>query len=332
MNNLFLRTIHFSKNICLVGLIIYLLLGTVAHAQHNLATVGKNAVSTTAVASKISQQALRNQVLSVLQKPLIDMAHLPSSRLLRERYLLISTNIENLRTQYAQTGLETLLSEEEVAERLANLEPLNQEAAPLLATLTSQQKQLLALWEQALLKERNPNFLPRKVSADVLLFDVSPVRKMSELTVSPRFFREWAALIDLAVFSEISEVSAGLLGALGKDLVKLEKDAGALTTLYLKAKEEAQNSALDASAIAIAKKKMDIALGALRKVSHQAAQDVLDMVHILNLYPSVSEDSLKLLAGRLDDLPEKNNFVTMLRAKIKIKEVGSLHRRIGFTK
>ena len=183
-----------------------------------------------------------------------------------------------------------------------------------------------------MLKERNPNFLPRKISADVLLFDVSPVQKMSDLAVSPRFFREWAALIDLVVFSEISEVSAGLLGALGKDLVKLEKDAGVLTNLYLKAKEEAQNSALDTSAIAIAKKKMDIALGALRKVSHQAAQDVLDMVHILNLYPSVSEDSLKLLAGRLDDLPEKNNFVTMLRAKIKIKEAGALHRKIGFTK
>ena len=124
MNNP-LRTIHFSKNICLGSLIIYLLLGSVAYAQHNLATVGKNAVSTTAVASKISQQALRNQVLSALQKPLIDMAHLPSSRLLRERYLLISTNIENLRTQYAQTGLETLLSKERIAERLTNLEPLN---------------------------------------------------------------------------------------------------------------------------------------------------------------------------------------------------------------
>ena len=79
---------------------------------------------------------------------------------------------------------------------------------------------------------------------------------------------------------------------------------------------------------------MNVAKPLLQKVSHQAAQDVLDLVHILNLYPTISENSLTLLAVKLDQLPVKNDFVKLLRGKIKVKletvEEKAAPRKIGF--
>ena len=314
------------KIFLMLALGLFLATGS-ATAQNISETVEKGAVQ----ASTMSQKALQQQLFRSLSKPLVAARDLPSSHFLRERYLLVTTDLENLRAKYAQSGLEQLISDEQLATRLSNLQPIHQEGAPLLSELGQQQKKLLALWEQALLKERNPNFLSRKAPKNILLFEVDPVKEMNALVVSPRFFREWAFLIEQESFLAISETAGGLIGALRKDLMKIEQNAGKLTRIYLQAQTEAQNPALGKEAVALAKKKMDLAKGALSKLSNQAAQDVLDLVHILNLYPAVSNDSLTLLAAKLDGLKEKNPFVELLRSKIKIESsVSAPKRRIGF--
>ena len=312
-----------------VGIFLFSL-SSASYAQRDVVAAGKNMAKTSAVSS---QKALRLKLFRSLTRSSLPTRKLPSSYVLHEKYLLVSNNLQSLREQYIAKGTTALLSEEETeaASRLSNLTPIHQEGLPLLTSLSKQQKQLKALWEEALVQERNPNFLSRKTAADVLLFEVEPVTKMSELAISPRFFREWAALIDQSTLAEISETLAGLAGGLRADLINLEKDCATLTRIYLQAQEQAQNTALSAEEIMQAKKMMDITKGALRKVSHKAAQDVLDLVHLLNLYPSVSNDYLIILAGKLDELKEQNAFTKMLRSKIPIKKAAdSEPRRIGF--
>lgn len=316
------------KRISWLTVILLMVATPCTYAQKGFGAVGKQI----ARAGQINQKVLQTQLLRAINKPMIPLSPLSSSRVLREQYLLVSNNLNVLREVYAQRGAEVLLGDEKISDRLTNLSPLNQEASLILSALTQKQKRLLAVWEQALLRERNPHFLPKKNPADLLMFEVSPVQKMRNLAVSPRFFREWAALIDQSEFGDISETAGGLVGALRNDLIKLEQDAGYLSQVYLEAKAQAEQETNSPQAVAVAKKKMNIAKGALTKVFHQAAQDVLDLVHILKLYPSVSEDLLKILANKLDAVSEENAFIKILRTKIGLPQtVQKPKKRIGFT-
>lgn len=325
---IFRHKIAFRISVCLF---VCCGISSMVGAQNVPSVLAKEVAGANISKQLISQRALQDQLMRSLSLPVINSVQAQSSHLLREQLVLVTSDLETLREHYVQTGAESLLADGQLAENLANLKKINTEGASVLKVLTRQKETLLALWEQALLRERNPHFLPRKAAADVVLFDLSPIKKMSEVSISPRFFREWAFLIDETVFSETEN---GLISGLRKDLKNAEQNAAILVDFYLEAQQVVQDQAAGAAEKEVAKKKMNVAKPLLQKVSHQAAQDVLDLVHILNLYPTISENSLTLLAVKLDQLPVKNDFVKLLRGKIKVKletvEEKAAPRKIGF--
>lgn len=212
----------------------------------------------------------------------------------------------------------------ETAARLEILEQLKDQSAQTLAALNAQLTKEMAQWGDLLLRERNPNFLPKKDSSIPGLLAKSSNASQYQ-NISPVFFREWAASIP--EFEEVPEEVNGLIGALRKRLMAMELEIVNESAAYIKAKDKLDPLG-NPSANRFYQGQMRGALIRLNRLSKESAQCVADLVYLLNLYPSFYSDSLKLLAAKLDG-GLQTPFTTYLRAKIRVPKTPS-RRPIGF--
>lgn len=186
-----------------------------------------------------------------------------------------------------------------------------------------------AQWADVLLRERNPNFLPKKDSSIPGLLAQSPdPKKYPHMTL--RFYREWLSLIP--DYEELPEDFGVLVSALKKRLDAIDVDIKVQHAAFLKAKKELD--AVDEFELKrFYRKQMRDASRRMVKLSKEAAQCVSDLVYMLNLYPSLFKESLTLLAAKIDN-GLQTEFNTYLRSKINIpsQRAKSLVKRpLGFT-
>lgn len=240
-----------------------------------------------------------------------------SSKLLQVQYGLSVNNLSMMRQFYATRGAEILANNQlEYAVRMSQLAKLNDEASQALLSLEKQVQKEYAQWGEALLRERNANFLGPKDRQAPPLFIAQPVEEITHAPITPRFFREWAALIPNyeAVPSEVN----GLIAALRKTLGTEELNLNIELKRYHETQQALKKGLLSPEQVrqyAVTLKQIERRVDNL---SHNAAQLVIDLVHLCNLYPSLYADSLKLLAVKLDMLPQQTVFSHYIRAQIAI--------------
>ncbi len=246
-----------------------------------------------------------------------------SSKLLQARYILASQSLETLQRINSQR-IQALLSEENIesAIRAERLERFKEEAANSMAMFSAQVDKEYAQWADALLRERDPNFLPKKDAAipGLLAFSPNPER-VAHMT--PRVFREWAFLIP--TYDNLPLEVNGLIVGLRKKLSVMEMEIFKSIDQYNKAKSKLQTSDV-MNTNRFYHKQMIQAERNLLRLSKESAQCVSDLVYILNLYPSVFEDSLKQLTLKLN-FSLQTEFTSYLRKQIQIptqKEKGPI--------
>ncbi len=201
-------------------------------------------------------------------------------------------------------------------QKTAVLNQINEEDAALLRDLTATRTSQRFAWAEALLRERNPRFLPKKDKNIPGLLAASPdPAKYPDMT--PRFFYEWVRMIP--TYEEMSEQFDGLLLALRQRLIRLNQQMFVLN----KARLENQNLLRTATEPAAAGplkargRALDTQMEALSK---DAAQSVTDLVHLLNLYPASYNESLTFLALKLDN-GFQTPFTQYLRPKILVENM-----------
>ena len=170
----------------------------------------------------------------VTKQPAAARAAKVSSKVLKANYLLTNQSIQLFQQIHLQKLADVFANPElEAAVAQSLVEQMQQQAAVSLAALTAKMDKEYAQWADALLRERNPNFLPKKDPSIPGLLAFSPNSK-ENMHITPRFFREWAATIPVS--EELPEEVAGLIAALRKRLIALEADTFKETRLYMKAK------------------------------------------------------------------------------------------------
>lgn len=248
-----------------------------------------------------------------------------SSKILKSRYALTAQSLQVTQQLHAQQVAAVLTDASlETAARLKILEQLKDQSAQTLAALNAQLTKEMAQWGDLLLRERNPNFLPKKDSSIPGLLAKSSNASQYQ-NISPVFFREWAASIPEV--EEVPEEVNGLIGALRKRLMAMELEIVNESAAYIKAKDKLDPLG-DPSVNRFYQGQMRGALIRLNRLSKESAQCVADLVYLLNLYPSFYSDSLKLLAAKLDN-GLQTPFTTYLRAKIRVPKTPA-RRPIGF--
>lgn len=251
-----------------------------------------------------------------------------SSKLLKVRYGLTAQSMQVFQQVHTEQVAALLTDASlEHAQRMQLLEKLNNESALALADLNEQMSREYAQWGDLLLRERNPNFLPKKDASIPGLLAVSP-RPEQYPNMSPRFFREWAAVIP--VFEDLPDEVGGLIGALRKKLVTMELEVVQENQRYLAAKEKVDP--LGQYAVnRFYQTQMRRSVRRLLHLSKESAQCVADLVYVLNLYPSFYKDPLTLLAAKLDG-GLQTDFTVYLRAKIRVPKASSVRPVIGFNR
>lgn len=250
-----------------------------------------------------------------------------SSKVLRANYILTNQSLQTFQQIHLQKVAHVFADTElETAVAQAMVEQMQQEAAVSLAALTAKMNKEYAQWADALLRERNPNFLPKKDPSLPGLLALSPNPKQ-KTHITPRFFREWAATIP--EYEDLSEEVNGLISALRKRLIALETDTFKEIRLYMRAKAHL-NPADPFNSNRYYQKQMTKSNRALLKISKESAQCVADLVYLLNLYPSLFKESLTLLASKLDN-GLQTEFTAYLRQQIDIPvQKESFTRPVGF--
>lgn len=261
------------------------------------------------------------------KQPAAAQAAKVSSKVLKANYLLTNQSIQLFQQIHMQKVANVFADTElEAAVAQSVVEQMQQEAAVSLAALTAKMDKEYAQWADALLRERNPNFLPKKDPSIPGLLALSPDPKQ-KIHITPRFFREWAATIP--AYEELPEEVAGLIAALRKRLIALETDTFKETRLYMKARSHL-NPVDDFNSNRYYQKQMAKSNRALLNISKESAQCVADLVYLLNLYPSLFKDSLTLLAAKLDHSLQ-TEFTAYLRRQIDLPpQKENISRPVGF--
>lgn len=266
----------------------------------------------------ISGFAQANKVVpaaaETLAKQAPKVANNISSKLLRSRYLMSVQSINTLQQVHAQQVAAVFANNEvELALRTQVISQLKEQAAVSLAELTAQMDKEYAQWADALLRERDPHFLPKKDPAIPGLLAWSPDTKQAA-HLTPRFFREWTATIP--DYEELPEEVSGLVFALRKRLATIETEIFQAMQSYMKAKMQL-NPTDNFNANRFYRKQMAQANRTLLRLSKESAQCVADLVSILNLYPSLFKNSMILLAAKLDGTMQ-TEFTEYIRKQIDV--------------
>ncbi len=264
----------------------------------------------------------------VKQTPKVVSAN-ASSKLYKARYQLTSQSINTLQQMYTSQIAEILSKQElESAIRMQLLKQLQEESAAHLLELNLQQEKEYAQWADVLLRERNPNFLPKKDSSIPGLLAISPdVKKYPHIT--PRFYREWITTIP--EYESIPDDFYVLVDAIKKRLSTIEIEMIRQHREFKKIYKQLQECDNNFEMQRFYRKKIVAISRQLVTLSKEAAQHVSDLVYMLNSYPALFKDSLTLLAAKID-LAIPTEFNTYLRAKINIPRMQSQQakRPVGF--
>lgn len=254
-------------------------------------------------------------------------AYIGSKRLLAQ-VQLANQNQAAAQLVAQQRTMQIVLQEElTFAQKIALIEKYRKEDARVLKELTEIHNKELFAYGKELYRERSHHFLPAKEKNIPGLFAVSadPARYAN---ISPRYFTEFINLIPQ--YDNVPGEVNGLIIYLSRNLLKLDKkmlDASQRiieTERYISA---ATNMAEKGRLIGT-RNRLN---GELSRYSKEAAQNMTDLVHILNSYPHAYESSLTLLAVNLEKT-FPTPFTKFLRAKIKVDlpKDATPRRKVGF--
>ncbi len=272
------------------------LLGTPGFAQAPKQTIKTIVNKAAKVAKKTSAKAAaKNAVNNVSSKQL---------------KAILKTDLYSSKAAYnihQQEVMGIMLNKElEQAQKMALLKAHNEQNALILKEWTETVTADRMRWAAALVRERNAKFLPPKDKDIPGLIAFSPLEDAPDLL--PGFFREWARLIQL--YPATPEQYQGLILGLRQQLIRLD-------VRYREWEEKALKS--QKMLTAAGKPEPEIYfVSQLDKLSRESAQCVSDLVDLLNLYPSLYNQSLNLLAAKLDALPYTSKFLEYIRPQILI--------------
>ena len=205
------------------------------------------------------------------------------------------------------------------AKKLAKINALTEKTSPFLASLLEEDARLFSQYGKALLKERDPKFLPpEKIMPQIpeLFSSTERVEVLSNPnTVSPRFFREWARLLEHDV--DVPPEIEAMLTTLGSNLETAEIIFNRELFKQRVAREKLQT---DRDNLAKHIEEIFNSQMRLARLSEKSAHDVTDMVFLCNLYPSIYEESLMNLASQIDILQTQTPFTTFIRQQLNVPE------------
>ncbi|GEM_PF-6745632 len=245
----------------------------------------------------------------------------PESSKVLTRYQLSLVPLQVAREAYDEKIYKILHSKMSDETKIKKINQLTEQTSPFLATLLEQNAKLYSQWGKELLKERDPKFLPpvNKMPQVPKLF--SPTERVDVLanpnTVTPRFFREWAKLIESDADAEVPPEVEAMITVLGSRLETAE-------IFFNKEifKQRAAHKKLQTDREHLAKHIEEIFNSQMRlsRLATKSARDVTDMIFLCNLYPSVYEESLMDLASKIDILHTQTPFTTFIRQQLNIPE------------
>lgn len=251
-----------------------------------------------------------------------------SSKVWHSRAELSGQNIAALQSINQQKAMQVMLQDKLTqAQKVALIEQIKQESASILKDLTERYNKETFAYGEALYRERNPHFLPAKEKEIPGMFALSadPARYAN---ISPRYFTEFIGLIPQ--YGDLPEPFTALVAHLSRNLLKLDKKMLDVSRRIV------DNDRYISVSVNMAEKGRLIGTRnrlnkELTRYSKEAAQNMTDLVYLLNTYPSAYNASLTMLATKLDKTFQ-TPFTKFLRSKIKIElpKEATPRRRIGF--
>ena len=252
-----------------------------------------------------------------------------SSKVWHSRAELSGQNIAALQSINQQKAMQVMLQDKLThAQKVALIEQIKQESAVMLKDLTERYNKETFAYGEALYRERNSRFLPAKEKDIPGMFALSadPARYAN---ISPRYFTEFIDLIPQ--YGDLPEPFTALVAHLSRNLLKLDKKMLDVsrrlvdTERYISVSVNmAEKGRLIGTRNRLNKE--------LTRYSKEAAQNMTDLVYLLNTYPSAYEGSLTMLATKLDKTFQ-TPFTKFLRSKVKVEtpKTEIPRRRIGFS-
>lgn len=243
----------------------------------------------------------------------------PESSKVLTRYELSLVPLQAAREAYDENIYKILHSKMSDETKIKKINQLTEQTSPFLATLLEQNAKLYSQWGKELLKERDPKFLPpvNKMPQVPELF--SPTERVDVLanpnTVTPRFFREWAKLIesDADVPPEVEAMITVLGSRLETAEIFFNKEIFKQRAAHKKLQTDREHLAQHIEEIFNSQMR-------LSRLATKSARDVTDMIFLCNLYPSIYEESLMDLASKIDILHTQTPFTTFIRQQLNIPE------------
>lgn len=228
-----------------------------------------------------------------------------SSKQLKSQLKMSITSSQLAQSVHQQKITAVMLEESlDYATKMAMLKQINAEDAKLLKDWTETVTAERMRWAEALVRERNPKFLPPKDKEIPGLLTMSPIEGVSDLT--PFYLREWARLIPLP--QQTPEQFRGLILGLRQQLIRHDMRFRALEERMLKTEARLEQEGKQVPEVFF--------VSQVEKLSKESAQCVADLVSLLNLYPALYNESLKLLAAKLDVLGYTSPFIEYIRPQL----------------
>ncbi len=228
-----------------------------------------------------------------------------SSKQLKSQLKMSITSAQLAQSLHQQKVTAVMLEESlDYATKMAMLKQINAEDAKILKEWTETVTAERMRWAEALVRERNPKFLPPKDKEIPGLLTMAPEEGLPDLT--PFYLREWARLIP--VHQQTPEQYQGLILGLRQQLIRHDMRFRALEERMLKTAERFEQEGKQVPEV--------FYVSQVEKLSKESAQCVADLVSLLNLYPALYNESLKLLAAKLDVLGYTSPFIEYIRPQL----------------
>lgn len=228
-----------------------------------------------------------------------------SSKQLKSQLKMSITSSQLAQSLHQQKVTAVMLEESlDYATKMAMLKQINAEDAKILKEWTETVTAERMRWAEALVRERNPKFLPPKDKEIPGLLTMAPEEGIPDLT--PFYLREWARLIP--IHQETPEQFQGLILGLRQQLIRHDMRFRALEERMLKTEERLEREGKQVPEMFF--------VSQVEKLSKESAQCVADMVSLLKLYPALYNESLKLLAAKLDVLGYTSPFIEYIRPQL----------------
>ena len=289
-----------KKNL-FAGIVCVFLLPTVLHAQtRNIAKIlARGKTPPTASAAQVT------------------------SKDLFVKYQLASKTLEVQYTQIQRSLVKVMSSRSSDEVKMEKINRINEQSNRLLSKLQEDAEHSFLDWGNALIRERDLRFLPALDSHISSVFTEDSMAAFPQMQMPP-FLRGW--LDTVLAFEEMPEERIAILGGLKEDLQLLEQAISAELEQRALSRPRTSSSRSYSSPTAILHRHSG--QWTVIKLWRQAAQDMADILYILNLYPWVYGSAVEMLASQIDQLEVQTPFTKYVRQQIPVP----LHRPVGFKK